>query len=89
MPKAKVTKKKDGARPSGSVSRTPVKVRSNPTPIWWMTIMFGLMIVGLGWLVAMYIAPSSFTFFTDLGAWNYAIGFGMMITGLLMTMRWR
>lgn len=25
----------------------------------------------------------------DLGAWNYGIGFGLMIIGLLMTMGWR
>ena len=25
----------------------------------------------------------------DLGDWNFLIGFGFMITGLLMTMKWR
>ena len=25
----------------------------------------------------------------NLGPWNYAIAFGFMITGLLLTMRWR
>jgi hypothetical protein len=26
---------------------------------------------------------------SDLGPWNYAIAFGFMIFGLLLTMRWR
>jgi hypothetical protein len=26
---------------------------------------------------------------SDLGPWNYAIAFGFMIAGLLLTMRWR
>ena len=28
-------------------------------------------------------------FVDDLGAWNYLIAFGLMIIGLLMTLRWR
>ena len=28
-------------------------------------------------------------FMADLGAWNYGIGFGLAIIGLLMTMGWR
>jgi hypothetical protein len=25
----------------------------------------------------------------DLNAWNFAIGFGLMVTGLFMAVRWR
>ena len=28
-------------------------------------------------------------FVDTLGAWNYAIAFGLMVIGLLMTLRWR
>ena len=28
-------------------------------------------------------------FMAELGNWNFAIGFALMIAGLLMTMRWR
>ena len=46
MPKAKVTK--DPIRPASSTSagttRTPVKVNTGGTPVWYKVIMFGLMI---------------------------------------------
>jgi hypothetical protein len=51
--------------------------------------MLGLMVLGLLWLVVYYLWGSSIPFIADLGNWNFAIGFTLMIAGLLMTMRWR
>jgi hypothetical protein len=39
--------------------------------------------------VVNYIAGQQIPFMTDLGNWNFAIGFALMIGGLLMTMKWR
>ena len=44
---------------------------------------------GLLWLVVNYLAGQDIPFMADLGAWNYGIGFGLAIIGLLMTMGWR
>ena len=92
MPKAKVTK--DPSRPAGSsaaagASRTPVKVNTGGTPVWYKVIMFGLMLIGLAWIVVFYIAGDQIPLLAELGPWNYAIGFAAMIAGLLMTMGWR
>ena len=92
MPKAKVTK--DPIRPAvsstaASTSRTPVKVNTGGTPAWYKVIMFGLMIFGLAWLILYYLAGDQISWLTQLGPWNYAIGFAGMILGLLMTMGWR
>lgn len=92
MPKAKVTK--DPIRPAvsstaASTSRTPVKVNTGSTPVWYKVIMFGLMIFGLAWLILYYLAGDQISWLTQLGPWNYAIGFAGMILGLLMTMGWR
>lgn len=90
MPKAKVT---NDARPvttaTSGASRTPVKVNTGGTPVWYKTIMFGLMILGLAWLIFYYLAGDQITWLAQLGPWNYAIGFAGMILGLLMTMGWR
>jgi hypothetical protein len=51
--------------------------------------MLGLMILGLVWLVVYYLWGANIPFIADLGNWNFAIGFALMIAGLLMTMRWR
>ncbi|AWB83104.1 cell division protein CrgA [Corynebacterium liangguodongii] len=90
MPKAKVTN--DAAAlpktPSGS-TRTPVKINTGGTPMWYKVIMFGLLILGLAWLIVFYVAGDQISLLKELGPWNYLIGFSAMIVGLLMTMGWR
>ncbi len=88
MPKSKVRKKTAYTPPVDR--RTPVKVRSaGPTGLAWKIPMFGLMLIGLVWLLVNYIAGDKISFLVGLGNWNFAIGFACMIAGLLMTMRWR
>lgn len=87
MPKSKVRKKNDFA--ASSVSRTPVKVKAGPSSTLFVVFFLGLMVVGLAWLLVFQLASSSIPFLAELGPWNYAIAFAFMITGLLLTMRWR
>lgn len=86
MPKSKVRKKTDHTRP---VSRTPVKVKAAPSSTLYVSVMLGLMVVGLLWLVVYYLAAEQITWMNDLGAYNFLIGFGFMVVGLVMTMKWR
>ena len=89
MPKSKVRKKTAYTPPAGEGrSRTPVKV-AGPTHPVYIAVMLGLMLLGLVWLVVNYIAGQQIPFMANLGNWNFAIGFALMIGGLLMTMRWR
>lgn len=89
MPKEKVTKSAvTGATPS-TTSRTPVKINTGGTPMWYKVLMFGFMLFGLGWLLVNYLAGDQIGFMVQLGPWNYLIGFGGLIIGLLMTMGWR
>ena len=93
MPKSKVRKKSDFT--VNPVSRTPVKVKAGPSSVWFVVLFVGLMLIGLFWLLVFqlaasgYDAPHALKWMSDLGPWNYAIAFGFMITGLLLTMRWR
>ncbi|HCD3015502.1 cell division protein CrgA [Corynebacterium striatum] len=90
MPKSKITQSSGVPQSSSSVAnRTPVKINSEGTPKWYIAIMLGLMVIGLLWLVVNYLAGESIPFMQELGAWNYGIGFGLAIIGLLMTMGWR
>jgi hypothetical protein len=94
MPKSKVRKKSDfTVKP---VSRTPVKVKAGPSSGWFVALFIGLMLVGLLWLLVFQLAasnpldtPSFLVWMSNLGPWNYAIAFAFMISGLLLTMRWR
>ena len=89
MPKAKVNRTTNSPAGGSGVSRTPVKINTTQTPTWYKVIMFGLMAIGLLWLVVNYIAGPSIPFMVELNAWNYVIGFGMFVLGLRMTMGWR
>lgn len=87
MPKSKVRKKDESA--TRTVSRTPVKVKAAPSSNVYVTVMLGLMIIGLLWLVVYYLAAEQISWMNSLGAYNFLIGFGFMVVGLVMTMRWR
>ena len=92
MPKSKVRKKNDFT--INPVSRTPVKVKAGPSSTWFVVLFISLMLIGLVWLLVFQLAgsgpdvPSFLQWMSDL-VWNYAIAFAFMITGLLLTMRWR
>lgn len=95
MPKSKVRKKVATSTASASThanesaaEATRAHVAAPSSPLY-IGVMLGLMILGLVWLVVYYLWGSSIPFIADLGNWNFAIGFALMIAGLLMTMRWR
>jgi hypothetical protein len=93
MPKSKVRKKHDFT--INPVSRTPVKVKAGQSGNWFVVLFVSLMLIGLAWLIVFQLAgsgfdaPSYLQWMADLNVWNYAIAFAFMITGLLLTMRWR
>ena len=88
MPKSKV-RKKSAYTPPPAV-RDPGSSRAlAPSPRWYAALMVALMLVGLLWIVVYYVAGDQISFMVDLGAWNFAIGFGAMVAGLIMSMRWR
>ena len=94
MPKSKVRKKNDfTVRP---VSRTPVKVKAGPSSVWFIAFFIGLMLIGLAWLLVYQLGasgptpPSFLQWMADMEPWkNYGIAFAFLISGLLLTMRWR
>lgn len=88
MPKAKITKS-PLAHATSSTNRAPVKINTGGTPLWYKIVMFGLMLAGLGWLIVNYLIGPQIPFMVALEAWNYGIGFGLFVLGLLMTMGWR
>lgn len=87
MPKSKVHKKTAYTPPS---DKSTAKVRAQgPSHPVYLVVMFGLMLIGLIWIIAYYLLVDKVDFMGELGNWNMAIGFALMISGLLMTMRWR
>jgi hypothetical protein len=47
-----------------------------------------LLIVGLLWIVVYYVSATAYPI-PGVGVWNLVIGFGVMLSGFAMAMRWR
>lgn len=69
------------------VEETIKGTKSNPR--WFVPLFCALMIIGLIWCVVYYLSPSGAWPIPNIGAWNLAIGFALIMIGFLMTMGWR
>lgn len=83
MPESKPRK-----RPARQAQQTSAAQQNTPNPVWYKAVMFGLMIVGLIWIITFYISEGLLPI-RDWGSWNIVAGFGIAIVGFLMTTRWR
>jgi hypothetical protein len=90
VPKSKVRKKSVYTPPEGVLqNRAAANRAAAPSPSWYAPLMAALMLLGLVWIVVYYVAGDRIGFMTSLGVWNFAIGFGAMVAGLVMSMSWR
>jgi hypothetical protein len=90
VPKSKVRKKSVYTPPEDVLrSRSGQAKALQPSPRWYAPVMVALMLLGLVWIVVFYVAGDRIPFMASLGVWNFAIGFGAMVAGLIMSMRWR
>lgn len=80
-------KSKGRAKPAFTPPPRPQKVKVGNPP-WFVPVMVGLMIAGLVWVVTFYITGEKYPV-PQLGRWNLAVGFGLMLSGFAMTTRWR
>lgn len=90
MPKSKVRKKADA--PVRPHQQTPARAL-RPSPAWYPIVMAAILLLGLAYLVVYYLTNSGQSpkvpVMSDLGGWNFAVGFGLMLVGLIMAVRWR
>jgi hypothetical protein len=87
VPKSKVRKKSDVAVRLPAAA-TPTHTVA-PSPPWYPIVMAVVLVVGLAWLDAFYLAGNDIPLMKDLNNWNFLVGFGVMLVGLVMAVRWR
>jgi hypothetical protein len=87
VPKSKVRKKPDAPLRSQSLATAGKGLA--PSPSWYPIVMAVVLVFGLAYLVVYYLANDHIAFMRDLGGWNFAVGFGIMMVGLIMAVRWR
>lgn len=59
-----------------------------PNPRWWAPVMVALLLIGLAYIVVFYLSQTQYPV-PNIGNWNLAIGFGILLVGFGMTTRWR
>ncbi len=85
--------KKPPKNSGNPATRRPAKGRPEPrrqkvgNPPWWVPVMSALMIIGVLWVATFYISQGRFP--AQIGYWNLAIGMGLIMSGFLMTTRWK
>ncbi|WP_375477906.1 cell division protein CrgA [uncultured Jatrophihabitans sp.] len=94
MPKSKVRKKPDAPLRATAGASAPARTRAlAPSPSWYPIVMAVVLVLGLAWMVVYYLTNSGTSphipVMAPLGTWNFAIGFGVMLLGLVMAVRWR
>jgi len=92
VPKSKV-RKKSSYQPSPAAGPRAGAVggakAAKPSPPWYPVVMAAFLLIGLAYIVVYYMAAESIPFMNDLGSWNFAVGFGFLIIGLGLAVRWR
>jgi Cell division protein CrgA len=82
MPESRVRRKAAFTAPP------PKSAGPTPNPRWYAPLMVALMVVGLAYVVVYYLSQALYPV-PQLGAWNIAVGFGVMMAGFAMTTKWR
>jgi hypothetical protein len=61
--------------------------RGKVSPRWLAPTMLGCLLFGLVWIVIFYVSQQSLPI-GALGAWNLVIGFGFLVSGVVLSTRW-
>ncbi|MBT1177108.1 cell division protein CrgA [Bifidobacterium callimiconis] len=76
------------ARQQENTKRVEESIKGTKSnPAWFVPLFCLLLVIGLVWVVVYYMTYDYPI--PHIGAWNLAIGFGIMLVGFLMTMWWR
>jgi hypothetical protein len=90
VPKSRVRKKTVYTPPPEVMpSAATVRKKKGPSPTWYPVLIAVLLVLGLAYIVTNYLAGDRVPVMKTLGGWNFAVGFGLLIAGLGLAVRWR
>jgi len=64
------------------------KPKAKVSPRWLVPTMLACLLVGLAWIALYYITGGSLPI-AALHAWNLAVGFVLIIAGVVLSTKWR
>lgn len=83
MPESRRRKK-----PQPAAVTRPAPAREEGNPSWYVPTFVTLLVAGLVWVVTTYVSDAQYPV-PGIGSWNLVVGFGLILTGFVMTMRWK
>ena len=83
MPKSRLRRKAAYTPPQERVAT--VKVGNPP---WLVPLMLACFLIGLLWIVVFYISQTEYPI-GAIGNYNMLVGFGLILVGFALSMRWR
>jgi Cell division protein CrgA len=66
----------------------PRTSRSKVSPRWLVPTMLGCLVLGLAWIAVFYVTQGSLPV-PALSDWNLVIGFAFIISGVVLSTKWR
>lgn len=87
MPKSQVRKKKVYTPPT-EMRPVSTAAAKKPSPVWLPVTAVSLIVLGIGWLVVFYLSAGALPI-QAWRYWNLAIGFGGMVSALILLSKWR
>ncbi|MGH3652804.1 cell division protein CrgA [Glutamicibacter sp.] len=85
MPESKPRRKKNS---QPQETRQSAHAIDKPMPGWYKPVMFGLMLLGLVWIIVYYVSQTLYPI-PNIGGWNIVVGFGIAMVGFFMTTGWK
>ena len=80
MPKSRVRSKAVYTPP-------PRSSKAKVSPRWLVPAMLGSLLLGLAWISTYYISNQNLPV-SALGAWNLVVGFGFIVSGVVLSTKW-
>jgi hypothetical protein len=87
VPKSHVRKKKVYTPPA-EIRPAQTTAAKKPSPVWLPITAVVMIVLGIGWLVVFYLSAGALPI-RAWGYWNLAVGFGGMVTALIVLSKWR
>jgi formate/nitrite transporter FocA (FNT family) len=67
----------------------PRTTKSKVSPRWVVPAMLACLLLGLAWIALFYVTGGSTPFQNPIGNWNLAVGFALIIAGVMLSTKWR
>jgi Cell division protein CrgA len=65
----------------------PRSSKAKVSPRWLVPAMLGSLLLGLAWISTYYISNQSLPV-SAFGAWNLVVGFGFIVSGVVLSTKW-